>query len=208
MKTTLKILFLLALISSCEPANADAQTSPTTNTAVTALIKQLVSPVPAKYPSGETDFSNEFEDMNGFIHPQVENARKKLIDMGTDIYPILAEHIHDDRYSYSGVYAAWLNHSVGYMVSRIMAEGIEPNIGSYKSRKNPTGSNGPPSFSKMVEEFGGFEKYALMAKGRRKSKLQTEYVQWHVAKERGYGFIDKAQEQKIISKYLELINEK
>ena len=208
MRITLKFFCLMALCWACSQPNANAQTNTASNTVVTALIEQLVSPVPAKYPSGATDFTNIFDEMSGFIHPQVEKARKQLVEMGTDIYPTLAEHINDDRYSYSGVYAAWVNNSVGRMVSEIMAEGIEPHLGGYKSRKNPSSGNGHPSFQQMVKETGGYEKYASQAKGRPKVELRAEYIRWHVAKERSYGFIDKTQEQKVIGKYLELINEK
>lgn len=205
MKTFVKSL---TIILACFAfANAKAQANQISTNAVNALIEELVSPVPPKYQSGESDLTNTLEDINGFIHPNVEKARQSLIEMGTDIYPILAEHINDKRYSYSGVYAAWLNLSVGEMIKDIMAEGIETHLGGYKWRKNPTGSNGLPSFSAMVRETGGYEKYALHAKGHRKIELRNEYVRWRVAKERAYGFIDQEQEQKVIGKYLELLNE-
>ena len=143
--------------------------------------------------------------MNGYIHPQVEKARTQLVAMGTEIYPILAEHISDDRYSYSGVYAAWVNNSVGTMIADIMAEGIEPHIGGYKGRENPTGSNGHPSFGEMVRELGGFEKYAAHAKDCSKAELRKDYIQWHIAKERSYGFVDAEQEKKVIGNYLKLV---
>jgi hypothetical protein len=201
-------LFVLVACCNCAHTRVAVNNQQPPDAVVIPLINQLVSPVPAKYPSGETDLANVMEEINGYIHPKVERARLHLVEMGTDIYPILAEHIHDDRYSYSDVSAAWINISVGQMVVEIMAEGIQPHLGSYKFRKNPKGSNGPPSFAQMVKEFGGFEKYALHAKGRSKAELRNEYVQWLVAKERNYGFIDQAQQQNVIGAYLKLINEK
>jgi hypothetical protein len=180
---------------------------PNTNPAVELLVEQLVSPVPAKYPSGEWERVTNLENIEGFIHPQVEKAREQLIAKGTEIYPILAEHIHDDRYSYSGVYAAWVNNSVGTMIADIMAEGIEPHLGGYKGRKNPTGSNGHPSFGEMVRKLGGFEKYAAQAQGRSKTELRKDYIQWHIAKERSYGFIDHEQERKVIGEYLKMLEQ-
>jgi len=179
-----------------------------TITTVELLIEQLVSPVPAKYPTGEWERLNGVEEINGYIHPQVERARDQLVAMGTQIYPTLAEHMHDDRYSYSGVYAAWENNAVGTMIADIMAEGIEPHLGGYKSRMNPTGSNGQPHFGAMVRDHGGFEKYASLAKGRPKSELRNEYVRWHIAKERSYGFTNSEQEQKYIGAYLKLLENK
>jgi len=172
---------------------------------VAELIEQLASPVPAKFATGEWERLNASEGINGYIHPQVSKAREQLVTMGTKIYPALAERITDDRYSYSGVYAAWVNHSVGQMLAEIMADGIEPHVGSYKSRRNPKGSNGPPSFAQMVKELGGFEKYALYAKDRPKAELQKEYTRWHVANERNFGFVDDRQEREVIGEYLKLL---
>jgi hypothetical protein len=175
---------------------------------VSQLIEQLVSPVPPKHPTGEWGDLTIEDTFNGYIHPQVEKAREHLVGMGTKIYPALAGHLSDDRYSFSTVSAAWVNHSVGQMITRIMAEGIEPHVGSYKSRQNPNGHNGPPSFVQMVNELGGFDTYASQAIGRSKEALQKEYVEWHVTKERNYGFIDHEQEQKIISEFLKLLERK
>lgn len=186
--------------------DAEATTHQTVELTVESLIEQLVSPVPAKYPTGEWErltVTNSME--NGFIHPQVAKARTQLVDLGTEIYPTLAEHINDDRYSYSGIYAAWVNHSVGRMLADIMADGIELNVGIYKSRENPSGSNGPPSFGEMVRESGGFEKYAVQAKGRSKMELRKEYLHWHIAKERSYGFLDDKQEKQVLGAYLKLL---
>jgi len=177
-------------------------------TSVESLIEQLVSPVPAKYPTGEWLRSDGPEDINGYINPQVEKARQQLVAMGTKIYPTLAEHVGDDRYSYSGVYAAWVNHSVGTMIADIMAEGIEPHLSGYKSRRNAGGSNGQPSFVVMIRETGGFERYASHAKARSKADLQKEYVQWHISKERSYGFTDVEQEKKVLGEYLKLLEGK
>ena len=45
--------------------------------------------------------------------PEVEAAIKGLKDMGPAVYPSLVMHLRDDRYCYSDVWAAWLNHTVG-----------------------------------------------------------------------------------------------
>jgi hypothetical protein len=142
MKTFVKSLTLMMACLAFASANAKGQTNQISTNAVTELIEKLVSPVPPKYQSGESDLTNTLEDINGFIHPNVEKARQHLIEMGTDIYPILAEHINDKRYSYSIVSAAWLNRSVGQMIEDIMAEGIEPHLGGYKWRKTQQGATG------------------------------------------------------------------
>jgi hypothetical protein len=207
---TIFVVCLPAIFSGCTQQQSDRQkvqpsAAVVVNASAESLVALLVSPVPAKYPSGESLRADGPEDINGYIHPQVEHARQQLVAMGTAIYPTLAEHVHDDRYSYSGVYAAWVNNSVGTMIKDIMADGIEPHIGGYKWRKNSTGSNGQPDFELMAKEFGGFEKYAERAKQLSKAELRREYVQWHIAKERGYGFTDSEQESKVLNPYLKLL---
>ena len=199
-----------ACCCGCDQEQAQPRLSspvvPGTNTPVELLVEQLVSPVPARFPNGEWERLSSIEDSDGYIHPQVEKAREQLVAMGTEIYPALAEHIRDDRYSYSGIYSAWLNLPVGTVIGDIMADGVEPHLGSYKWRANPTGSNVPPNFDQMAREYGGYEKYAMHAKGRSKPELRKEYVRWHVAKERGYGFANDEQEKKVIGEYLKLLD--
>jgi hypothetical protein len=208
-KIVLAIVVITAACGCCRRGTTQPTTHSSTSHAaappVIQLIEQLASPVPPKYATGKWSELTSEDSFNGYIHPQVEKAREQLVAMGTEIYPALVKHLDDDRYSYSGVYAAWVNHSVGQMIVDIMATGIEPHMGSYKSRQNPNGYNGPPSFEQMAKELGGFDKYASQAKGRSKVELQREYVEWHVAKERSYGFIDNEQERKVIEEYLKLL---
>jgi hypothetical protein len=186
------------------------QTEPERST-VDALVEQLVSPDPPKYPNGTVQAPRRAKDAGvavveaGYVHPSVKAARERLVAMGTEIYPELAEHIDDDRYSYSVVSAAWENATVGFMIARIMAEGIEPRVASYKSRENPSGSNVAPSFDQMVREVYGYRRYAFHAKERSKRELQQEYVRWRVERERDNGFIDKKQEQQVVGDYVKIL---
>lgn len=171
------------------------------------LVAQLVSAEPAKYPNGgEPLAASSIEDLNGFTHPQVGRAIHKLIEMGTAIYPELAQHVGDDRYSRSIVTAAWVNYTVGNSVAQIMAEGIEFSGYGYKWRKNKSGSNGEPSFGLMLREIG-LEKYAEHASTRTKTELQKEFVTWKLDQERKHGFVDAEQESKITEPYLKWLAE-
>jgi hypothetical protein len=201
-----------AIERASRDAQAESRPTEPERTTVDALVEQLVSPDPPKHPdlyNPRPWAANEAGVIvvETGIHPRVNEARERLVAMGTDIYPELAEHIDDDRYSYSFVSAAWLNQTVGDMIARIMADGIEPHVGSYKSRENPKGNNYPPSFDQMVREGYGYRRYAFHAKERSKPELQREYVRWHIARERDNGFIDKKQEQLIIGDYVKILEE-
>ena len=136
----------------------------------------------------------------GYEHPQVARARAKLVSMGTPIFPELVKHLQDKRYSYSFCYAAWVDHSVGDTVGHIMAEVVGGRFrpSGYKSRKNAHGSNGQPSVGQMMSEFG-VERYAEHAKGMTRDQVEKEYVEWYMQKEKGYGFVDTQQQEKILT---------
>jgi hypothetical protein len=73
---------------------------------VDALVRQLVSQRPAPYRSG---YSNPPDAVvfGSYITPEVEAAMKELKSLGPTVFPALTKHLRDDRYSYSGVVAAW-----------------------------------------------------------------------------------------------------
>src|SRR5436853_1054319 len=81
--------------------------------AVDALVRQLVSRRPAPYPSGYSDPPDAVTVSGIYCTPEVGAAIKSLKEMGPTVFPALVKHLGDDRYSYSGVVAAWGNYNVG-----------------------------------------------------------------------------------------------
>jgi len=182
------------------------------------LVEQLVSPI-GPPPEDVKDYNGGKADMKkleahlkalseGWMDPQVAEARQKLISMGTPTFPELVKHLDDKRYSYSFCSAAWEDLPVGYAVQEIMAEvvkgGFSPH--GYKWRKNSIGSNGQPSFGQMLKELGA-EKYANHAKGITTKQAEKEYVLWYMEKEKGHGFKDKQQEEYILAPCLKRLSE-
>src|SRR5512142_2917809 len=125
--------------------------------------------------------------------------------MGRKLRARRSKHVSDTRYSYSFISAAWVNATVGDMISDIMADGVVPRTGTYKSRPNPRGFNSAPRFEDLVRDSGGFDRYALRAAERSKADLQREYIRWYIAKERSYGFVDPQQEGELLAPYLRLL---
>src|SRR2546421_46522 len=89
---------------------------------VDALVRQLISQRPAPYRSGYADPPDAVVFGN-YITPEVDAAMKELKAMGPSVFPALAKHIGDDRYSYSGVVAAWANYTVSDAVVEILSDG-------------------------------------------------------------------------------------
>jgi hypothetical protein len=217
MSRLLSFALLLMLVGSCRKSdgirsdNADPHQ-------VAQLVEQLVSPVgppPAEikeYNGGKADMKKLNAYLKalceGWMDPQVAKARDRLISMGTPIFPELVKHLDDKRYSYSFCSAAWVDYSVGTTVGEIMAEVVGGRLRpyGYKWRQNAHGSNGQPSFDKMMREIGA-EQYADRVKNITMKEAEKEYVHWYMEKEKGYGFINPQQEQKILGPCLKRLSE-
>jgi len=203
------LLFCLAIACSC--------TTPSPKH-VSALVEQLVSPIGPPGPE-ITDYTGGKEDIKkldaslkalfeGYEHPRVAKARAKLVAMGTPIFSELVGHLQDKRYSYSFCSAAWEDYSVGDTVQEIMAEVVGGRFSpcGYKGRQNAHGWNGQPSFGEMLREFGA-EQYVQHVRGMTRDQAEKEYVQWYVQKEKGYGFANPQQEEKILAPCLKRLSQ-
>ena len=113
--------------------------------------------------------------------------------MGPAVFPSLVKHLGDDRYSYSGVSAAWLNFRVSDAIVEILDDGHYMHSG-YKARQTPSGSRRSVSFS-----FDGYldgsrpESWAEWAKSKTRMDIQMGFIDWCVEKENERGFVDDAQ---------------
>lgn len=167
---------------------------------VDALVCNLVSKRPAPYRSGYSDPPTAVVFAERYSTPEVEAAIKSLKEMGPTIFPALVKHLGDDRYSYSGVVAAWLNFRVGDAIVEILDDGHYMHSG-YKYRKNPSGSGGAYlSFDGYLEAHGA-EAWAEWAKSKSRLDIQMDFINWCINKENERGFIDEAQKKDIIGNY-------
>lgn len=194
------LLCLLTILCACAAVHQNDEKR------VSALVDQLASPVPPKYTNGAYDGGDvTSEDYGGYFPPHFIQAEEKLIAMGTKIYPELAKHHNDSRYSCSWDDPAWWNETVGDVIVDIMERGIAFDR-MYKGRETPHGNHGYPGFGDMVAEIG-IEKYAQHAQSRRKAELQKEYIEWHIKKERDIGFLNTRQESFYLKPYFERLKE-
>jgi hypothetical protein len=211
--------FVLALLWGCFRTDAEELRDTNATASVVAnLIEQLVSPIGPPpdevkdYNGGKADMKNLDAHLKaiteGWIAPQVANAREKLISMGTPIFPELVKHLDDKRYSYSFCYAAWVDNPVGYTVEQLMAAVVGGKFRpyGYKSRDNSNGSNVQPGFGQMMREIGA-GKYAEHAAAITRNRAEKEYVQWYMEKEKAHGFKSKQQEQHILGPCLKRLSE-
>ena len=101
------------------------------------------------------------------------------------------------------------NYSVGMAIREIMATGVEFYGFGYKARTGAKGNGGHPWFGQFIynEYADDYTKYATHAKGRSKKELMKEYIEWAIKVEKGYGFVDQAEQKKILGKYEEKLAE-
>jgi len=172
------------------------------NASAKQLVDLLASPVVAKYTTGASPAPD-------YIHPRVQKAKDRLIEMGTEIYPELAEHMYDDRYSYSDHDVFLTNQNVGSAIRKVMAMGVEFYGYGYNARMGPKASGPHPWFVQFIndEYADDYAKYATHAKGRPKKELMKEYIEWAIKIEKGYGFADQVEQKKILGKYEEKLAE-
>jgi hypothetical protein len=164
---------------------------------VDALVRQLISQRPATYRSGYSGASA----FGNYVAPQVEGAMKELKAMGPSVFPALAKHLGDDRYSYSGVVAAWENYTVSDAVVEVLCDGHYMHSG-YKWRTTPSGGEGYLSFNDYLKARG-YETWPEWARTRTRIEIQNDFIDWCIAAENARGYVDDAQRGKVLNTYEE-----
>ncbi len=167
---------------------------------VDALVRQLVSQRPAPYRSGYSDPPTAVVLANRYSTPEVETALKSLKEMGPPVFPALVKHLGDDRYSYSGVVAAWVNYRVGDAIVEVLDGGHYMHSG-YKSRETPSGSGGVYLSFDAYLRARGAEPWAEWAKTNSPLDIQMDFIDWCIVKENERGYVGEAQKKKILENY-------
>ncbi|MBB6430953.1 hypothetical protein [Algisphaera agarilytica] len=139
-------------------------------------------------------------------YERIWNAKDQLKSLGLNAFPALVNAIDDERYSYSGVYAAWRNHSVGDACFFIIQSQVEYYGYGYKSRQAPSTGSTAPSFTKPSYLYAmrnhGLEAWWEERKYLSLQELQIEALEWTIEQEVSAGFTNPEQ-KKIILEPLE-----
>lgn len=187
--------------------------------AVEELIAQLVSP--------NKDPNPEMEDLTRFpagydkeAQAKVREAHQKLEELGTDAFPILIEHMADERYSETIAIAIWCSFSVGEICLRIIDEQVVPGTG-YKNRNGADGKVVPyedyferywraqwDKYERSVKKRkrsdflrirqGGMRKWWNENQGRSLKEMKIDALKWTIERERRFGFQTRREEAEIL----------
>lgn len=166
---------------------------------IETLVRQLISERPAPYPTGYSDLPNEAVVAAPYRTARVTAAMLQLKALGTRIFPVLVKHLGDDRYSFSDVSAAWINHSVGDAVVEVLSDGHLTHSG-YKFRRSPSGQVIYLSFHDYLQAREP-ERWAEWARSRRQLEIQNDFIDWSLEQERARGFADEPQRRKVLEFY-------
>jgi hypothetical protein len=186
------------------PTTPKEKTSEPDRMAIEALVAQLRSPNKDPNPKLRNGYFKFPEDFDFRAQEGVEAARQKLLQLSTDAFPVLIEHLNDKGYCRSVEGAVLSGHSVGRECFEIIEEQVVVSGMSYKSRK---GSDGEWHVHwRYFTQFSDGGKALYTAEGMRRwwkehkhqslREMQIEAVQWGIDREQKIGFrCDKDKEE-------------
>jgi hypothetical protein len=156
----------------------------------------LRSPVSPPLAQGEWPIKSTLN--NGYMHPTVRDALDVIDQATPDQFSLFIPYFNDQSYSYSLIYAAWNNISVGEALINSITNrcGAGTVKNGYKSRETPKGYVNQPSFIEMIYEVGQ-QKWAAQQSGKSIADIRAEYAVWYRAQEEALGFISEKQRREI-----------
>jgi hypothetical protein len=167
---------------------------------VDALVKKLVSERPPLYPDGY--WPAPFEFYSGYETPEVRHAKALLKQRGPSIFPQLIQHLHDDRYCYSGIVQAVANYTVGEVILDLVCDSEDSGPVYMEGRASLTGRCEFLTFSQYIKEKKDSQ-WAEWAKSKTRLQIQLDFIDWCVATEEKRGFVDAEQRAKLLLRYEE-----
>jgi hypothetical protein len=192
-------LFLAFALASCTSRTAPPVAK--TQTEAAQLVEELVSRFPPAQEDGDSGMGGgPVEDTPRRREAlRVRNAYDRLKSMGAAAFDDLVAASDDGRYSFSKVYAALRNHSVGDACFMILESQVDTYGYGYKSRDGANGEHAvKPQYLWHVRETEGLKHWWENRGGLGVRALQIESITWTIAKEEEIGFVNQQQRQEVL----------
>jgi hypothetical protein len=191
----------------------DTQTQTIGRKGIEALITQLWSP--NKDPNPNFDPWVSFpKDYDFKAQDKVEEAHRKLIQLGKNSFPVLIEHLNDKAYSMSISTAIPRSLSVGDVCFMIIENQVDPFASSrVKGRRGSDGKDHAfrGYFSKYCDvkwySREGLQKWWQEHKEQSLKDMQIEALRWDIEDERRIGFVSKEDEEESLRPLQEKLNQ-
>jgi hypothetical protein len=149
------------------------------------------------------------KDYDGEAQKRIEKARRKLIHLGKDAFPILIEHLKDTSYSRSICTAILRSLSVGDVCFQIIEEQVDLAGMRYKSREGSDGEYHVHRgyFSQYCKGAwytrDGLRKWWKEHQHRSLREMQIEALKWAIERERKIGFPEEKDRERYLNPLLE-----
>ena len=196
------VCFVAAGCSSPPGAPSETVLLSPSDSNVSEMIEALVSKYPPRVLDGEWgDVGSIFGRGDRPMTPEDEDAlrvlrvREKLRGLGLPAFGALITSVDDERYSYSAVFSASRNLSVGDACFMIVESQVDFYGTGYKARD---GADGKPSYLRHLRERKRLGQWWVDRRGRPLRELQVESLEWTIAQERLLGFVDDEQRVRIL----------
>jgi hypothetical protein len=199
---------LAALLVSCTPAPRP-NTTPTADREARALIEQLPSRFPPLFEDNTWGLYETPPDKARDIDfDRVQATYGRLRSMGITAFPALVAAIDDKRYSFSRVYAAWRNLTVGDACFDILESQVDYDGFGYKSRHGAGGRDSvKPQYLWNIRTDGKLKEWWAQGKSRSLAELQIESLRWTIAREQAIGFVSEEQRTQVLGPLLGRLKE-
>lgn len=189
-----------------------AERRPTDRAAIERLIARLHSPNRDPNPKKEP-FVRYPKDYDLQAQRRVEAARRDLIELGIDAFPVLIEHLNDKAYSQSVEASVLLSRSVGDVCFWIVQDQIDPVPMRYKMRLGADGGwHGFHSYSPILDSKGASRQESLRKwwngnKNQSLQHIQQEAIRWHIRREEEIGFPEPKDREEYIDPLTKMLKE-
>jgi len=198
------LLLGMALLVGCQTSCTQEPVAPPVMAVSRPNVDQihaLVDRLAARKPPPHATGYHGIDMSMGNTEADVAGALKELKQLGPRIFPMLVAYRGDNRYSYSGGYAAWHNHDVGFAVVQVLCGGEYMHSG-YKWRDVPGSDRGVGylSFEDYLDA-NGWKVWAEWASTKSRLEIQMDFIDWCLAEEAKRGYVDEAQEQSVLESY-------
>lgn len=210
-RSCLPVLMAIALIAwiGCAHGPPSSKRTSIHRVELGELIEQLASNYLPAYEDGEREMLNLNRSIFAEDSPinaaeqdavRVSQAYGKLWRIGFTAFDQLVAASNDPRHSFSEIYAAWRNHSVGDACFMIIESQVDFYGEGYKSRDGVDGRHSvKPQYLWYVRENQGLEVWWTKRRGRSLADLQIESLVWTIERENEMGFTDDTQRDRILS---------
>lgn len=189
------VLPIFVLMLATEPLSLVSQAT------IEAQIVQLKSP--NKAPNIQGLLPNYPSDFDHHAQKKVFVAMDQLRLMGQDAFEALIAHGDDKEYSYTGLYAAYVDQSVGEVCLGIIEAQVITGGRGYKAREGADGKyHVSPSFLYFSKYYAapesrrsGFSKWYDDHKNKTLREMQAEALEWRIEQEKAIGFPDEKERE-------------